>query len=245
MQYLLMWLEAPLQSWGADSKFGRRDTMPFPTKSGILGLICCALGASGEQRDLLKRFENSQMTVFSFSRTLERKDKTLLKIPREPLLCDFQMVGSGYNKEDPWQSLMEPYKSDGKPRTSEGGGSTMTYRYYLQDSHFGVILELPCEFAFQIAEALQNPVFDIYLGRKDCVPTDFIFRGCFTSYDEALNAMKEIANEKKLIADFTVIEGENPEKGDVLTLNDIPIQFGGVKKYRDRRVTVIYCNTHE
>lgn len=240
MQYLLMWLEAPLQSWGADSKFGRRDTMSFPTKSGILGLICCALGASGEQRDLLKQFENSQMTVFSFSRTREKKGESLLKMPREPLLCDFQMVGSGYNKEDPWQSLMEPYKSDGKPRTSEGGGSKMTYRYYLQDAHFAVILKLPQELAYLVAEALQNPVFDIYLGRKNCIPTDFIFRGCFTAYDEAFNCMQEIADEKKLIADFKVVEGEDPEHGDVFTLNDIPIQFGKVKKYRDRRVTVVH-----
>jgi len=48
--YLLLWFEAPLQSWGSDSKFGRRDTQTFPTKSGVLGLVCSALGAGGEQR---------------------------------------------------------------------------------------------------------------------------------------------------------------------------------------------------
>ena len=242
MQYLLMWLEAPLQSWGADSKFGRRDTMPFPTKSGILGLICCALGASGEQRDLLKRFENSQMTALSFSRTRENKDASRLKISREPLLCDFQMVGSGYSEENPWQSLMIPRTNIGSKAV--GGGTKMTYRYYLQDAHFAVILELSQELAFQVAEALQNPVFDIYLGRKDCVPTDFIFRGCFTSFDETLNAIYEIANEKNLIEDFKVLDGEYPELGDVYTLNDVPIQFGKVKKYRDRRITVIPLNAN-
>ena len=48
--FLLLWLEAPLQSWGVDSKFGRRDSIHFPTKSGVTGLLLCALGASGEQR---------------------------------------------------------------------------------------------------------------------------------------------------------------------------------------------------
>jgi len=38
-RYLLLWLQAPLQSWGYDSKFGRRDTLNFPTKSGVLGLL--------------------------------------------------------------------------------------------------------------------------------------------------------------------------------------------------------------
>ena len=37
--YLLLWLEAPLQAWGHDSKFGRRDSLDFPTKSGVLGLL--------------------------------------------------------------------------------------------------------------------------------------------------------------------------------------------------------------
>ncbi|MCR6650496.1 MAG: type I-E CRISPR-associated protein Cas5/CasD [Cellvibrionaceae bacterium] len=49
--YLLLWLEAPLQSWGHDSKFGRRDSLDFPTKSGVLGLLCCALGAGASKRN--------------------------------------------------------------------------------------------------------------------------------------------------------------------------------------------------
>lgn len=42
-----MWLEGPLQSWGVNSKYGRRDTLQFPTKSGILGIILCAMGKGG------------------------------------------------------------------------------------------------------------------------------------------------------------------------------------------------------
>lgn len=42
--YLLLWLEGPLQSWGHDSRFGRRETLHFPTKSGVLGMVCAALG---------------------------------------------------------------------------------------------------------------------------------------------------------------------------------------------------------
>ena len=51
--YLLLWLEAPLQAWGHDSKFGRRDSLDFPTKSGVLGLLCCARGARGLQTEWL------------------------------------------------------------------------------------------------------------------------------------------------------------------------------------------------
>jgi len=44
MNTLLLRLAAPMQSWGVDSKFERRGTERFPTKSGIIGLIASALG---------------------------------------------------------------------------------------------------------------------------------------------------------------------------------------------------------
>jgi CRISPR system Cascade subunit CasD len=43
-------LEGPLQAWGDTSKFVIRRTMDAPTKSGVLGLICCAMGLSRQQR---------------------------------------------------------------------------------------------------------------------------------------------------------------------------------------------------
>jgi CRISPR system Cascade subunit CasD len=44
MSTLLIRLAAPLQSWGADSKFTRRLTRREPTKSGVIGLCACAMG---------------------------------------------------------------------------------------------------------------------------------------------------------------------------------------------------------
>jgi CRISPR system Cascade subunit CasD len=44
MTTLLMRLEAPMQSWGISSHFTIRDTAREPSKSGIVGLICAALG---------------------------------------------------------------------------------------------------------------------------------------------------------------------------------------------------------
>jgi len=41
---LLIRLQAPMQAWGVQSLFDCRDTCREPTKSGIIGLLCCALG---------------------------------------------------------------------------------------------------------------------------------------------------------------------------------------------------------
>jgi len=230
-RYLLLWLEAPLQSWGHDSKFGRRDTLNFPTKSGVMGLVCCALGQGGQQREFLAQFAPLKQTVFSFVRKNHKAEKR----DREPLLRDFHMVGSGYDDKDPWTTLLIPKTAEGKKAV--GGGAKMTYRYYLQDAFFAVVLETPSDLAGSIAQALQTPVWDLCLGRKSCVPTDLVYRGVFDSEEEAIAYAKRIAEDKNLLEDFHVFDGQHD--GEALTLNDVPLQFGERKLYRDRRVTVI------
>lgn len=222
--FLLLWLESPLQAWGFDSKFGRRDTQTFPTKSGVLGLICCALGAGGEQKKLLKDFSDLSLSILSF-----------MKNEQEPLLRDFHVVGNGYDDKDPWQSLLTPRTTEGKKAV--GGGAKLTYRYYLQDMAFAVIMEVPADMAVDLAEALQNPVWDLYLGRKNCIPTDFIYRGTFLDEKEAIGVGEQIGKAKTMKENLRVFGGEL--RGDVMILNDVPIQFGEHKMYRDRQVTVI------
>lgn len=238
-KYILLWFEAPLQSWGSDSKFGRRDTLAFPTKSGVLGLVCSALGAGGAQRELLAEFAPLRQTAISFARSKQKEDK-VVKQDREPLLRDFHMVGSGYDDKDPWASLLIPKTSEGKKAV--GGGTKMTYRYYLQDAAFAVALEVPGVKAESIAEALQNPAWDIYLGRKNCVPTDFVYRGIFDQETAALVQAETIAVEKHRIEDFRVVQGAlgEGEADEVFTINDVPVQFGEDKRYRDRQVSLIY-----
>lgn len=231
--YLLLWLEGPLQAWGFDSKFGRRDTLEFPTKSGVLGLLCCALGAGGSQRDRLAEWADLDMQIIAYV----RKDRNGRPCMREPLLRDFHMVGSGYDDSDPWQSLLIPKTDEGKKAV--GGGSKLTHRFYLQDMAYAVALQVPAVQADALGEALQNPVWDLYLGRKNCVPTEFIYQGCYSDEEQAWKRAEQLAEEKHRIKDFIVFQGENQD-GDTFSLNDVPIQFGDRKLYRERLVT--RCN---
>lgn len=58
---LLLRLEGPMQSWGYRSRFDYRDTALEPTRSGVIGLICAAMGiARGEE---ILRFECIRMGV--------------------------------------------------------------------------------------------------------------------------------------------------------------------------------------
>lgn len=44
MPTLLLRLVGPMQSWGTTSRFDERDSQLEPSKSGVLGLVCAALG---------------------------------------------------------------------------------------------------------------------------------------------------------------------------------------------------------
>ncbi len=44
MPTLLLRLAGPMQSWGTRSRFDERDTGLEPSKSGVIGLLCAALG---------------------------------------------------------------------------------------------------------------------------------------------------------------------------------------------------------
>lgn len=58
---LLLRLEGPMQSWGYRSRFDYRDTALEPTRSGVIGLICAAMGvARGED---ISRFQAIRMGV--------------------------------------------------------------------------------------------------------------------------------------------------------------------------------------
>lgn len=234
--YLLMWLEAPLQAWGHDSRFGRRESLDFPTKSGVLGLLCCALGKGGEQIEWLAHWADRDMVVQAYV----PQNKQGHAVPRQPLLRDFHMVGSGYDDKDPWSTLLIPKKIDGGKAV--GGGTKMTYRYYLQDMVFAVALQGPQTELEELQNALQNPVWDLYLGRKNCVPTELIGQGVHPSLEAALEHADRMAlddeRQVKRTAVFRVLQGEH-EGSEVLTLNDVPLQFGPHKRYRDRRVTLV------
>ena len=73
MATLLLRLAAPLQAWGADSKFETRKTDREPTKSGVIGLLAAALGLRRDEREALLR-----LTGLRFGVRVEREGQLLV-----------------------------------------------------------------------------------------------------------------------------------------------------------------------
>jgi len=153
---LFLRLEGPLQSWGERARWSVRDTAPDPTKSGVVGLLGCALGIS-DDRGLRDLSGTLRMGV--------RCDRPGTR------LVDYHTVGGGYAEPALLTARGKPKFSSGAPHTEQ------TWRSYLCDASFLVALQGSPEVIVRLAKAIQAPHWPIYLGRKACVPTRPPFDG--------------------------------------------------------------------
>ena len=143
MTTLLLRLAGPMQSWGTQSRFSTRDTGREPSKSGVIGLLCAALGRPrSESVDDLSAL------------------KMGVRVDREGIVrMDYQTAGGSRH-------------DDYGVRTADlGKGATVvSRRYYLADADFLVGLEGDRPLLERLDAALAEPVWQIFLGRKAFVP---------------------------------------------------------------------------
>ena len=147
---LFLRLEGPLQSWGERARWSVRDSAPEPTKSGIVGLLGCALGVADDE---------SLRAISQGVRMGVRCDRPGRRI------IDYHTVGGGYDHPMLLTAQGKPKISSGRPHTEQ------TWRHYLSDASFLVAVQGEPDLIARLAEALQHPHWPIYLGRKCCMPT--------------------------------------------------------------------------
>lgn len=205
--YLALLLDAPLQSWGFSSRFQRRTTELHPAKSGVIGLLCAALG-------LAKGSPEEQKTLPE----LAKLRMTSIALPRNPIrrFEDFHTTGGGYDKKTQPQFI--PRKASGGPCDNP----TISRRQYLSDARFGVILAGNPDLIRRVASALEDPVWGVWFGRKNCLPAEPILRGCFGSRQEAESVLTGGAP----ISQFTRLEDAADFATGTDSYPDQPVAFG-------------------
>ena len=198
--FLTLRFVGPLQSWGTDSQYSRRNTGLMPTRSAVAGMCCAALGlsrGSEDEREFLNRFASVRMTSVVVPRKAGKKN---LQVRR-----------------------LQDYHTVMNTKTAQGATKDchITYRQYLTDASFGVILEGPKPLLKEIRDALSNPVWGVWLGRKCCIPAAPVLAGLKETKE---GAMTLIIGEQR-IESMTRQEEvtEFSEGGDSLT--DVPVSF--------------------
>jgi CRISPR system Cascade subunit CasD len=154
-------LDGPLQAWGSSSRFNRRETEAFPTKSALIGLIAAAAGIDKHAAD-----EAEKITPFSALRL------SIYRLPRKSgqlvgRLADFHSVGGGYDaKASAFDKMSIPRKASG----GASANAVITHRSYLTEARFIAAFHGQAEVIARVARHLENPVWGVWFGRKNCLP---------------------------------------------------------------------------
>jgi len=141
MATLLLRLQGPMQSWGTTSRFDERDTQLEPSKSGVLGLVCAALG-----RDRAEPVDD--LAALRMGVRVDREGAPM---------CDYQtatsVVASITGKSGPEHTVVSPrfYLADAVFLVGLEGDDTALLA--------------------RIHAALRAPVWPLALGRKSFVPS--------------------------------------------------------------------------
>jgi CRISPR system Cascade subunit CasD len=219
--YLAMLLDAPMQSWGYASRFQRRTTGLHPTKSGVVGLLCAAMGlgrGSLGERHTLQALAALRMTSIA--------------LPRTP--SGSVARGSPVRRLEDYHTVLDTRRADGTPTRD----AVETRRQYLADARFGVILRGDHDLLQRVSFALQDPVWGVWLGRKCCIPAAPVFVGLLDSEEAAWKHILRacgLDDEASLEEFGRVHEVEDFAEGTD-SLNDQPVSFGdGLSSGPDRR----------
>lgn len=133
-------LHGPLQSWGGSAIGDDRPTLPFPTRSGVLGLVAACLGITRrDQERLLALAEGARVHI---------------------------------RVDAPGTMLVDDHTIQNNPNASPTRQTIQSKRSYLCDASFvAVVVPGPAYSTSTIAEAVTQPVFAPFLGRRSCSPS--------------------------------------------------------------------------
>jgi CRISPR system Cascade subunit CasD len=228
---LVLRLDGPLQAWGTGSKWRIRHTNTEPSFSGVVGLLCAALGWTRDHP--LKAFHGLRMAV--------RADR------EGQVIHDYHTVGAA-GRPPVAERFQGSMTAGGKIKITATTGEIETLvseRYYLADAVFTVALSGPRDFLEECRAALLDPKFPLYLGRKSCPPSVPPLRPCDTLQEgtdpaEVLRGMpwrSRMKRQDKMPSQWRMVVPAQPGEDFAQRRADIPLSF------LERRFAVRYVKT--
>lgn len=223
---LLLRLAGPMQSWGEHSTFNVRDTLPYPTRSGIIGLLAAALG-------LPRTASPTRFAALTITIRIDR--------PGTPMV-DFHTVGGGLPRD-------KTVPTAEGTRRAANTATIVSHRAYLADAVFVAAIEGPAALITELCDALHEPVWGGYLGRRSCPPeSPLLIAGPIPDADRLLTRLplsrrRPHRRDERPDAEATVTvdfvhEGAH-SAGIRTSLNDVPESFSPhSRRYHSRDITI-------
>ncbi len=212
--YLILRLQGPMQSWGDHTFEDFRPSHPFPTRSGLTGLLGACLG--------IDRAETQAHAELSASFAMAvRSNQTMTKLEDFHTVFDVERVS-------------------GPPRKHP----VVSRREYLCDASFSVAMRFYDNAVFrleQVKSAIQAPYYTPTLGRRSCplaVPLLEREHGGEVQAPDVLQAFALIPPQQGIVY---FEPSEIPEslqlKPPQLALRDVPSPQG-IRQFAKRTVCI-------
>ncbi|WP_316897545.1 type I-E CRISPR-associated protein Cas5/CasD [Pseudodesulfovibrio indicus] len=156
-EYLIFTLSGPMQAWGTVAVGEVRPVASRPTRSGVLGLLAASLGLRREEPELLATLDaacrvavrvdapGSRLIDYHTVQAPQEKRKRIFRTRRDELVAMLDL--------------------DERPNT------LLSRREYLVDASFTACVWMETAAPWtpaDLAEALREPLFVPFLGRKCC-----------------------------------------------------------------------------
>lgn len=226
---LFLQISGNMQSWGEYALPSVRGTRREPTKSGIIGIISATMGIKRNQTDEIRRLsENIKMGV---------------RVDREGVI-----IGDFQTTQNVLQSDTKKFQFTKLNIKSCDIGD----RYYLCDALFLVALEGEIKLLEEIRDAILDPVFPYFLGRKCCSPSLPLIADCdnciqqFVSVEDALRNypfLKEYYKPTRMVID-TLCYDFPKENYIKYRRRDVPVSFAN-RTFYERDVYEINMDCRE
>jgi len=205
-----------MQSWGVGDTKNYRLTQPYPTKSGIIGLCCCALGINPKKHvarysTFLKEFKKVEFMV--------RCDKS------GSILRDYQNSSGFMTLNGNWTPA---YKDK----------NIQSYRYYIFGGDFSIALKGNEEFLKIIYNALRNPRWNLFLGRNCCLPASQLADKYFENVEQELIDFMKQYNMERCKSKMIVREVPLNEIGIKIYDEPIGLNWDGNLQYSFRNIRI-------
>jgi CRISPR system Cascade subunit CasD len=173
MNSLILRCAGPMQSWGVSSRFIERDTLKEPSKSGIIGLLCAAMGLPRSEGEIVLEFAQMRMVT---------------RVDRKGIIAYDYQTAQGVLKS-----------KDG--RVDKNDNTVQSWRYYLADACFLVGLQSSAQQQSDLLErawrSLKNPRYPLALGRKSYVPSLPVYLNDGLSDDPLLERLPNYEHLKR------------------------------------------------
>ena len=210
MNTLFMRVQGAMQSWGDSGNWQYRNSRYEPTKSGIIGIISASLGI--------------------------HDDDERIRLLSSSLKMGVRVDQQGHKPPADYHTTYRTLDADGNIKGVSGVTTAhITRREYLHDAAFLVAIQGESKLLEEIANALKNPVFPTFLGRKCCPPSfphvpvipgvDYL--GQYDNVESALKSHIAITerqpNYYRALIDTT--PGQDTSRSICYLRNDVPISF--------------------